>query len=311
MSAFIVLDLETTGLDAQLEGIIEIAAVRLVDGREQAVYQTLTRPEVEISAESQAIHGISAEMVADAPPVAAVLDEFLAFIGDAPLVAHNAPFDVGFLNRALALAGKPPLANVAYDTLEIARELFPGQRSYKLEALCRLFGYEATHFHRALDDARHLATIFPELWKLYEQKQAWYREQFTRIEHVARRYEQITQLIDDLQAELADQRRVLSRYFEEHPDGRVPLPGGDAFMRNTKEQWDYDLAALAPKLATWGLEDRFLKLDRPRLERWLQGARLTDVQKDAIAATRLFVGRNHRIVRVSPQAGNPARDMLE
>jgi DNA polymerase-3 subunit epsilon len=308
---YIVLDLETTGLDSQLEGILEIAAVKLEGGVETALYHTFTRPDAEISEASEAIHGITAEMVANAPSPAAVLDDVLAFLGTYPLVAHNAPFDIQFLNRALALAGKAPLANPVFDTLEMARELFPEQRSLKLESLCKLLGHEASDFHRAVDDARHLAAVFPKLLKLHEQKQAWYQEQFTRIEHVARRYEALNRLIEDMQSELGDQRRILSRYFQEHPDARVSLPGGDELIRNSKELWDYDLNALRPHLAAWGLHDRFLKLDRPRLERWLAGSRLNDEQKLAIATTRLFIGQNYRISRTSGPTGGAPRDMLE
>ncbi|MDB5096026.1 MAG: hypothetical protein JWM80_447 [Cyanobacteria bacterium RYN_339] len=307
----IVLDLETTGLDPQLEGILEIAAVRLEDGRPAGVFHQLTRPEAEISEASQAIHGISPAMVADAPRPAEVLDALLAFLGNHPLVAHNAPFDVQFLNRALAMAGKPALTNPIYDTLEMARELFPEQRSFKLEAICKLLGHEATGFHRALADAEHLAAVFPALLHMWDQKQAWYRDQFGRIEAVARRYDQVSRLIDDLQAELADQRRVLTHYFQEHPEAAVFLPGGDALTWTTREQWDYDLASLKPLLAAWDLGDKFLKLDRPRLERWMAGDRLTEEQKRQVAASRLMLGHHHRVTRVSAANGAAGRDVLE
>jgi hypothetical protein len=229
-----------------------------------------------------------------------VLDRLLAFLGEHPLVAHNAPFDLQFLNRALSLAGRPALTNPVFDTLEMARELFPEQRSFKLEAICKLLGHEASGFHRALADAEHLAAVFPTLLRMWEQKQGWYRDQFGRIGAVARRYEQVTRLIDELQAELADQRRVLMHYFQEHPDATVPLPGGDALAWTSKEQWDYDLASLRPLLAAWGLGEKFLKLDRPRLERWMAGDRLTDDQKRQVAATRLMLGHHHRVTRVGP-----------
>lgn len=305
---YIVLDLETTGLDPQLEGILEIAAVRLENGQIGEVFHRLVKPAVEISPSSQAIHGITEEMVADAPPVEAVLPELLAFLGDWPVVAHNAPFDLGFLNRALGLVGLPTLTNEAYDTLEIAKEVLPEQRSFKLESLCRLFGHEGLVFHRAVDDARHLATIFPVLIGLYRQKQAWYRSQFEHIEAVAQRYDQVSRLIDTLQTELGEMRRVMAHYFTEHPTARIPLPGGEALAWHAKENWDYDTDRLFPMVEAWGLRDKFLKLDRPRLERWLGGSRLSDEQKAQIAATRLLLGVTHRITKQSPPA--PAPDPL-
>jgi DNA polymerase III epsilon subunit len=303
---YIILDLETTGLDPQLEGILEIAAVKLEHGRTGEVFHRLIRPSVEISPASQAIHGITDEMVADAPPIEAVLDELLAFLGDWPLVAHNAPFDLGFLNRALGLTGRPALTNAAYDTLEIAREVLPEQRSFKLESLCRLFGHEALQFHRAIDDAMHLAAIFPTLIGLYRQKQAWYRAQFERIEHIALRHEQLARLIETLQAEQGEHRRVLQHYFADHPEAKVTLPGGEALAWHVKENWDYDTERLFPLLAEWGLRDKFAKLDRPRLERWLTGSRLSDEQKALITETRLLLGQTQRLTRHAPKEPPPA-----
>lgn len=301
----VVVDLETTGLDPLVEGILEIAAVRLDGDRVVGTWQTLVNPGpgIESSEASRAIHGITAEMVADAPPVAEALAGFLAFLGDAPLVAHNAPFDLAFLNRALAAGGRPPLANEAFDTLEIAREVFPDQRSHKLEALCRLLGHEAAGFHRAAADAGHLAAIFPRLLALWEQKRAWYRSQFGHIDHLGRRYDQVTRLIEALQVEAGDLRRVLTTYFQDHPGGRVPLPGGEALVRVTKEQWDYDLAVLQPRLEAWGLKDRFLKLDRQRLERWLQAGRFDEAQRQEIAGARVLQAVTQRIARVGDAGG--------
>lgn len=297
---FIVLDLETTGLDPQLEGILEIAAIRLEAGVETAHFHQLVDPGIEISPASQAIHGITAEMIAGAPSVPDALPDFLAFIGDHPLVAHNAAFDIGFLNRALGLAGHGALPNVILDTLEIAKEVLPEQRSHKLEAVCKALGHEAVGFHRALDDARHLATVFPQLLDRYRQKQAWYRSQFDRIEQIAHRYDQLGKLIEDLQAEQSEARRVLQHYFADHPERKVALPGGEALARATKELWDYDPVQLLPLLEAWGLKDRMLKIDRPRLERWLGGDRLTEAQKAEATATRVLLGVQHRIARIAP-----------
>lgn len=303
---FIVLDLETTGLDPQLEGILEIAAVRLEGGVEAAHFHCLVDPGVEISPASQAIHGITAEMIVGAPPVPEVLGAFVDFVGDHPLVAHNAGFDLGFLNRALGLSGRPTLTNPVYDSLEMAKEVMPEQRSHKLEAVCRALGYEAVGFHRALDDARHLAIVFPQLLDRYQQKQAWYRAQFERIEQIAHRYDQLGKLIEDLQAEQTEARRVLTHYFNDHPDAKVALPGGDALGRATKEIWDYNAETLLPLLEAWGLKERMLKLDRPRLERWLGGDRLTEAQKGEAIATRILIGVQHRITRHAAPAPAPA-----
>lgn len=302
----VVLDLETTGLDPQLEGILEIGAVRLDGEAIEAEFHRLVDPGVAIGAASQAIHGITAEAIAGAPPVERVLPDLLAFIGDLPIVAHNAPFDLAFLRRALRLAGLGDLRNAAIDTLELAKEVFPAQRAYKLEAVCRLLGHEARGFHRALDDARHLAKVFPALARGYHEKQAWYRDQFARIGQLAARHDQLARLIESLQGEQAEMNRVLAAYFAEHPGAAIPLPGGDGLQEVAKPLWDYDPETLLPLLEGYGLSEKFLKLDRARLERFLAGDRLTDAQKAAIIALRAPAGTHKRIGRVRPE--EPVRD---
>ncbi|HEY9724169.1 MAG TPA: 3'-5' exonuclease [Oscillatoriaceae cyanobacterium] len=296
---FVVLDLETTGLDAELEGILEVAALRLEDGRPSAVFHSLVRPEVPISPSSYAVHGIDAGRVEESPPIEALLPDLLDFFGSDPLVAHNAGFDLSFLNRALVRAGRSPLENPVFDTLELAREVFPEQRSHKLEALCKLLGHPASDFHRALDDARHLAAIFPQLLERYRQKEAWYRAQFDQIEQLAQRYDQLGRLIESLQTEQADVRRILSRYFAEAPETRLPLDSGDWLASQRKDLWDYPAELLLPLLDEWGLKERFSKLDRARLERWLQGDRLSAEQKERIAALRYKTGTTQRIAKLT------------
>lgn len=298
--SYIVLDLETTGLDPAIEGIVEVAAVRLEGGVEVAGYEQLVRPAAPITPASAAIHGISAEMVESAPPIEAVLPEFLAFIGESPLVAHNAPFDMAFLNRALQLSGRSPLTNPVIDTLELAREVFPRSRSLKLEALCRLLGHEGARFHRALDDAKHLAAVFPALLHRYRQKQAWYEAQASVIDDIAERHFRLGRMIDDMQTELAETYRVLAHYLRAHPDAQLPLPDGSALVWQEKENWDYDMARLLPLLEAYGLKERMLKLDRGRLERHLGGERITPEQRQAIAETRTRLGSAHRVTRQAP-----------
>ena len=312
---YVVIDLETTGLDPLVDGILEIAAVRLEGDRQVATWQTLVNPgpDIVISGASQAIHGISPAMIADAPSVPEALRAFEAFLGEAPLVAHNAPFDLGFLNRARAAGDASPLPNLAFDTLEMAREVFPDQRSHKLESLCRLLGHEATGFHRAAADAGHLAAIFPRLLALWEQKRAWYRSQFGQIDHLARRYDQVNRLVEALQVEAADLRRVIGLYFEEPGDARIPLPGGEALVRVRKEVWDYDLARLLPHLEAWGLKERFLKLDRQRLERWLAAGQFDEEQRAAVTAARVLQAVTHRVARVGaaePENGGPTEGVI-
>jgi len=163
----IVLDTETTGLDP-VDGhrIIEICCVELLGhlptGR---VFHTLVQPERDIPEDSVRIHGLSAEVLVGAPVFASVVDEFLAFVADAPLVIHNAEFDLKFLNFELARAGKPHLANEGgIDTIALAKKRFPGAR-YSLDELCRRFNIDLSirTKHGARIDAELLAQVYLEL----------------------------------------------------------------------------------------------------------------------------------------------------
>ena len=163
----IVLDTETTGIDPR-DGhrIIEIGALEMVNQSPTgAQYHVYINPEREIDAGAVAIHGLTGEFLADKPIFSAIADEFLDFIGDAPLVIHNAPFDMGFINAELALLGRETLpSDRAVDTLIMARRKFPGAQA-NLNALCRRFEIDNSHrdLHGALVDADLLASVYIEL----------------------------------------------------------------------------------------------------------------------------------------------------
>jgi DNA polymerase-3 subunit epsilon len=163
----IILDTETTGLDPN-DGhrIIEICCLELVGhlptGR---VFHTLVQPERDIPEDSVRVHGLTAEKLADAPVFASVVDEFLSFVADAPLVIHNAEFDLKFLNHELSRAGKPSLtSDRGIDTIAIAKKRFPGAR-YSLDELCRRFNIDLSvrTKHGARIDAELLAEVYLEL----------------------------------------------------------------------------------------------------------------------------------------------------
>jgi len=162
----IVLDTETTGLDpADGHRIVEIGAIELVNhvqtGRHWHRY---FNPGREMPAEAFAVHGLSDAFLADKPAFSAEATDFLAFIGDARLVIHNAAFDMRFLNAELHLAGLPTLpAARSFDTLDLARKRFPGSPA-SLDALCRRFGIDtaARVLHGALLDAQLLADVYLE-----------------------------------------------------------------------------------------------------------------------------------------------------
>ncbi len=163
----IVLDTETTGFDPDAgHRVVEIACVellhRLPTGRR---FQTYLDPEREMPDEARAVHGLTTEFLAGQPKFAGVAAEFFEFIGDAPLVIHNAQFDLRFLNAELARLGKPAIESArAIDTLALARQRFPGAQA-SLDALCRRFEIDnsARGLHGALLDCQLLAEVYLEL----------------------------------------------------------------------------------------------------------------------------------------------------
>ncbi|MBI3516601.1 MAG: DNA polymerase III subunit epsilon [Proteobacteria bacterium] len=163
----IVLDTETTGLDPAVgHRIVEIAGIELLNsvptGRQ---FQSYANPEREMPEDAFAIHGLSDGFLSGQPTFAQIVDEVLAFVGDATLVIHNAEFDMRFLNAELARCNRPPLgADRALCTLQLARRRFPGAQA-SLDALCKRFNVDNSHRtkHGALLDAELLAEVYLEL----------------------------------------------------------------------------------------------------------------------------------------------------
>jgi len=163
----IVLDTETTGFEpADGHRIVEIGCVELIDHLPTgASKQFYLHPERPVPVESQRIHGLTDEFLADKPKFAEIVEELMAFIGDAPLVIHNASFDLKFMNAELHRTGHPPLPYArAIDTIEIAKNKLPGVR-YSLDELCRRFAIDLTARtkHGALLDAELTAQVYLEL----------------------------------------------------------------------------------------------------------------------------------------------------
>jgi DNA polymerase-3 subunit epsilon len=153
---FVVLDLETTGGTPQDGGITEIGAVRVRGGEPLGEFQTLVRPPMAIPPFIAVLTGITDSMVADAPSLSAVLPSFLEFIAGSVLVAHNAPYDIGFLKGACQRTGHLWPSATVIDTVRLARHIVSKDEApnRKLGTLARLFGSPTTPDHRALTDAR-------------------------------------------------------------------------------------------------------------------------------------------------------------
>jgi DNA polymerase-3 subunit epsilon len=163
----IVLDTETTGLDPLTgDRVVEIGCVELLNRIPTgAVFHVYLNPQRDMPDEAFRVHGLSSEFLADKPTFAEVTADFVGFIGDAKLVAHNAAFDIGFLNAELQRAGAGQIANErVVDTLLLARRRNPGG-SNNLDALCQRYGIDLSRRvkHGALLDAELLAEVYLEL----------------------------------------------------------------------------------------------------------------------------------------------------
>lgn len=159
---FFVVDLETTGSAAAGSTILEIGAVRVADGCVADRFETLVNPLRPIPIAIQVLTGIRDGMVAGAPPLDPAMRAFSAWLArapEAPFVAHNAPFDEGFVRRALALCGLPPLGRPVLCTRRLAKRLVPESPRHGLDALCERFTIENRARHRALGDAEATAEL--------------------------------------------------------------------------------------------------------------------------------------------------------
>lgn len=163
----VLFDTETTGLDPLTgDRVIEVAAIELINELPtRNTFHRLIHPQRDIPAEATRVHGITLDQLAQAPKFEAIADDLLAFLGDGMLVAHNAPFDFGFLDAEFARCGRPKLDRARMiDTLSLAKTRFPGMPN-SLDALCRRFGIDLSErsTHNALLDCRLLAEVYVEL----------------------------------------------------------------------------------------------------------------------------------------------------
>jgi DNA polymerase III epsilon subunit family exonuclease len=160
---FTAFDTETTGLKAELGHVIEIGAIKFNKNGIFKTYGTLINPVEQIPWQVTQINNISNEMVADSPIFEQIAPDFLDFIADSTLIAHNAGFDIAFINTELSRAELPTLrspAVPAIDTVKLAQSTFPLMKNHKLQYLAEQFKIDSGNAHRATDDARVCMEIF-------------------------------------------------------------------------------------------------------------------------------------------------------
>ncbi|MCM2282868.1 MAG: 3'-5' exonuclease [Bdellovibrionaceae bacterium] len=157
---FIAFDLETTGTVPGVDQIVEIGAIRFVNGLPDAIFATLINPGVPMPEAASAVNGITDAMLVGKPKVTEVLQPFAEFCGDDILVAHNAPFDTQFLIADYKRHEITCPNGVVLDTCAMARKVLPGLANYKLGTLVQHLSIDSAGFHRAEADASYCGQLF-------------------------------------------------------------------------------------------------------------------------------------------------------
>ena len=294
----IVLDTETTGLDYTREKIIEFAAVRLENGKIKDEFQTLINPQQHIRKSSIAIHGITEDMVKDAPTEEEILPKILEFIGDDPIVAHNAIFDYSFLNEASLRVLKKPLPNARIDTQQMFKEVFPDLPSHGLDALTKKFNVEFTKHHRAMADTMGLALSYPNLKNLYIQRNDWQEKQLENINYLFERYLRIQQSVLVMQSELQDLRSVFKMHFD--LGGKpVSAQSGETLVYQSRQSFGYDFLEIKDILGEIGALQKAVKLNTGFVDRLVNGYSLDEEKREFIKNARqeLSETRNIQILK--------------
>ena len=295
----IVLDTETTGLDYTRERIIEFAAVRLENGKIKDEFQTLINPNQHIRKSSMAVHHITEEMVADAPTEEEVLPKILEFIGDYPIVAHNAIFDFSFLNEAKKRVMGEELKNPRIDTQIMFKEIAPDLESHGLEALTTRFNVELNNHHRAMADTMGLALAYPKLKKLYLQRLDWQKKQLENVDYLFDRYLRIQQSIATMQAELQDLKSVFKLHFEL---GGEPLEAetGEIMVYQSKQSFGYEFNDVKEVLESVGALEKAVKLNNGFIDRLCNGLSLSEEYKQIIRDARQELSETRNIQVIKP-----------
>ena len=294
----IVLDTETTGLDYTKERMVEFAAVRLENGKIKDEFQTLINPQQHIRKSSIAIHGITQEMVEDAPTEEEVIPKIMEFIQDYPIVAHNAIFDYSFINEASKRVFGKEIENARIDSQQMFKEIYPELESHGLEALTTKFNIPLTNHHRAMADTMGLALAYPKLKKLYLQKYDWENKQLDNIEYLFERYLRIQQTVNTLQSELQDLKSVFKLYFEQ---GGTPIvsQSGETLVYNSKQTFGYDFHQIKNVLEEVGAFEKAVKVNTGFIDRLVGGCRLDEEKKEIIKDARQEITetRNIQIIK--------------
>lgn len=222
-ATFVVLDLETTGTSMSATGIMEIGAVRVRGGRVLEEFSQLVNPGVRIPPFVARLTGIDGRLLANEPSIREVWPRFAEFLGDSVLVAHNAGYDIGFLDAAAGMFDGAPLVNQRLCSLRLARRLLPALRRSGIDALAAEFGIVVADRHRALGDARITAEIFFHLLEKLKTRGTLRLDEAIEFQNQARDGRPFVCLLPRRKVEALPMAPGIYRLLDE--DGRVLYVG--------------------------------------------------------------------------------------
>ncbi len=166
---YVCVDIETTGLSKDKDSIVEIGAIKVVDGKKKEVFEQLINPERKMPCGAMMVTGITDDMLEDKPTIEQVMPKFVTFCQGYPLLGHNVSFDYGFLKTNAARL-KLNWSASCMDTLKIAKKYLPQLPSRKLEYLCDYFNIIDEHHHRAMNDAQITIALYQILAERFYQE---------------------------------------------------------------------------------------------------------------------------------------------
>lgn len=167
--SYVVIDIETTGLDPRFDEIIELAGLKYEHGKETDAFESLVKPEIEVDDFITELTGITNEMLEDAPSIAEVLPKFIDFIGSNIVIGHNVNFDINFIYDNAEQLGLPAFSNDFVDTMRISRRLYKDMENHKLSTLVSYLGVSDSVEHRAFSDCANTQMCLIKMQEYAEQ----------------------------------------------------------------------------------------------------------------------------------------------
>ncbi|MFC3419689.1 PolC-type DNA polymerase III [Salinicoccus hispanicus] len=293
---YVVFDVETTGLSSKYDQIIELAGVKVRNGEIIDRFERFSNPNEPLTETIKEITGITDDMLVDAPPISEVISDFKSWVGDAIFVAHNASFDMGFIEAAYRREGIEPYTNGVIDTLELSRAINKDFKKHGLNILAKKYNVELTQHHRAIYDAEATAYIFIKMLSQIKKlgidnhshineklsdEESYKRAMPMHVTILVKNQEGLKNLFKIVSASLTDHfyrtPRIRKQVLEKHRAGLLigsSCDSGEVFTTMMQKSYEeakkvasfYDYLEILPKALYSRLLDREIVRDESTLE---------------------------------------------